>query len=132
MGIDLQCVYETLSCSYSTWHKIRIIISKAVILYMQSKQEFININNETPLSFDDYFELFITNYDLLENYDVEGIYFLLAVPDSLGIFHSDNSVLIMKMMNVIENYMPKDMPFYEQFIKLFEESVLSKHYIYVS
>jgi len=132
MGVDLVCVNEVMSCSYTTWHSIRMIISHSVVKFMKQKRHFQDINDDTILGFDDYFELFFQHFEMLEEYGLEGSYFLLAIPDTTGIYNVENSVSVIRMMNIIHDYLPEDMPYYHNMIKLFQESIKEKRCIMVS
>ena len=105
-------------------------LSKAVVSFMKKQNHFQNIKDE--MNFDSYFELFFSYFDQLKEYEIEGIYFLLVIPDSLGIYTVENSKMIIKMMHVIQPYIPRNMAYYQNIINLFEESVREQQNITVA
>lgn len=160
MGINICCVEKSVMCSYITWHRIRMALAKAVLKYVQEQIDRINREIERldshkteeiikktqekqlfnitdgfeiddNLSFDDYLSMFEKHYDILKCYRIGGIYVLMVVPDTEGIYSAGNSFDIIDMIKVIQPYISENLPFLPIVIETFGESIEQHAYVTV-
>jgi hypothetical protein len=96
------------------------------------RQDLVNITDsyeDTNLKFDDYWSMYKHHFQTLKKNNVSGIFVLMDVPDSEGVYSVGEAVDILALIDIIRPYLPENTPYLQQIIDVFQECVETKTHI---